>query len=198
MKIRKIAVHSLFIAIVFAVSLPAQEMDPARNIRGISFQPSESHTVANAVSIEVPRACKKMETIHRKEKYPISFFTADCGGRVPCFTLSVAVMVIPASLRSYEDIIVKSEREDFGKGERKPLPARFIQTGANGASKTAILTGNSYALGNHIVGYYYNDEKKITSKVLIGLSYVEKFTDDEWRHILVSSIGILRSVKFVK
>lgn len=198
MKIKKIAVHSLFAAIAVTVSLPAQEMDPGRSIRGIAFQPSESHTVAGAVSIEVPRACRKAETIHQKEKYPITFFVADCGGRVPCFTLSVAVMVIPASLRSYEDIIVKSEREDFGKGERKPLPARFIQTGANGASKTAILTGSSYALGNHIVGYYYNEERKITSKVLIGLSYVEKFTDDEWSHILVSSIGILRSVKFVK
>ncbi len=82
--------------------------------------------MADTVTIEIPLSCSRTDTEHAKEKYPITFFTAGCDGASPCLTLSIMVMILPESIRGYDDVVKRSLKEDFGVGEVRRINETLI------------------------------------------------------------------------
>ena len=195
-------IHTVFIIVISllcAVHVSrADEIAAEREIRGISFTPMVPQIVQGTVRLDIPFSCLRINTEHNKEKFPITFFGADCLGKVPCFSLSFTVMIIPDTLRGYEEIVAKSKKEDFGAGRFDELPKELIARSDSGAAKTSLIFGNHLLSGNNVIGYYYNREKKITAKVVAGLVYMEKFSPEEWQYVLFKTFQILKSVKFEK
>jgi len=192
----------LFVSLtVLAFALPSGAEDAPmmeRIIRGIDFSPMVPQIVQGTVRLDIPFSCRRIDTYHQKEKYPITFFRADCPGKTPCFSLSFTVMLIPDALRGYEEIVSKSKKEDFGSGKFDELPEDLIASSDSGAGKTSLIFGNHIISGNNVVGFYYNREKKLTSKIIVGLVYMESFSKEDWQYVLTKSFQVLKSVQFVK
>jgi hypothetical protein len=198
MKPLNMAIITILILFCAALSSLADEVTAERDVRGISFTPMVPQIVQGTVKLDIPFSCQRLNSMHQKEKYPITFFQAHCPGKNPCLSINIMVMLIADSIRPYDEIKKKSEKEDFGAEGGKVFPEFLIESKESGADKTAMLVGSSFAMGTHIIGYYYSNEKKITSKVIVGLIYGEKMSDDEWQYVLAKSIQILRSVKLIK
>jgi len=192
------AVLTASLVVVLSCAVPLREDRSDGKVRGFSFLPRAGREVAGTVRIDVPVSCARKDDIHGKEKYPIAIFTAGCDGAAPCFTLSIMVMIIPESVRSFEGVVEKSLVEDFGAGDVKKINEALITSPESGAGKVLLYYGPSFLMGSHIIGYYHSAAKKKTSKVVLGLTHIEPFTDDEWRTVLVNSVEILKSVKFRK
>lgn len=186
------------IASCMAAPLQAGDPGPGKTIRGTSFLPRAAREVAGTVKIDIPLSCSRTDSEHAKEKYPITFFTSGCGGANPCLTLSVMVMVIPESIRGFDEVVSRSIKEDFGAGETRKINEALIASPGSGADRISLHYGPSFLTGNHIIGYYHSRDKRTTSKVVVGLTFIENFSEGEWQAVLVHSVNILKSVRFMK
>jgi hypothetical protein len=189
---------AVLIAICITPRLSAEKSRPDTLIRGVRFLPSATRLVAETIHIDIPRSCLRTDSVHAKEKYPITFFTAGCNGASPCLTLSIMVMVIPESIRGFDEVVDRSLKEDFGAGDPRKINEALIVSPCSGADRVSLYYGPSFVAGNHIIGYYHSHEKKSTSKVVIGLTFIDSFSDGEWQAVLVHSVNILKSVRFPK
>lgn len=71
-----------FLYLVFLISatmypLSSEDSELLKNYRGITFYPTSNEQVKN-MTISVPKIAKRIDTIHAKSNYPMSFFKADC------------------------------------------------------------------------------------------------------------------------
>lgn len=197
MKTRFILIAALLASFNAAPS-PAGDLTPDTRVRGLSFLPRAEREIAGTVRIDVPRSCAREDAAHAKEKYPMAFFTAGCGGANPCLTLSIMVMIIPESIRGFDEVVKRSQEEDFGPGDVRKINEALIANPGSGADRLSLHYGPSYLAGSHIIGCFHSAAKKKTSKVVIGLTYFDSLTDGEWQVVLVNSVNILKSLKFMK
>ncbi|MCW7480266.1 hypothetical protein [Leptospira kanakyensis] len=169
----------------------ATESETSDIFRGIDFSVTEVQKV-KAMSITVPKIAKRSDSLHMKDKFPITFFKADCIQEKECFSLLIAVSVIPESLKSYETLVEESRATDFGNPPYEVN--KWVELLTFKTEKTKILMGPGELLGTKINAFYFMKDTNETYRVTINLIYHPKFPEEEWKDILMHSFLILNSV----
>ncbi|TGK82003.1 hypothetical protein EHQ24_12070 [Leptospira noumeaensis] len=169
----------------------ATESETSDSFRGIDFSVTEVQKV-KAMSITVPKIAKRSDSLHMKDKFPITFFKADCIQEKECFSLLIAISVIPESLKSYETLVEESRATDFGNPPYEVN--KWVELLTFKTEKTKILMGPGELLGTKINAFYFMKDTNETYRVTINLIYHPKFPEEEWKDILMHSFLILNSV----
>ncbi|MCW7469278.1 hypothetical protein [Leptospira kanakyensis] len=169
----------------------ATESETSDIFRGIDFSVTEVQKV-KAMSITVPKIAKRSDSLHMKDKFPITFFKADCIQEKECFSLLIAISVIPESLKSYETLVEESRATDFGNPPYEVN--KWVELLTFKTEKTKILMGPGELLGTKINAFYFMKDTNETYRVTINLIYHPKFPEEEWKDILMHSFLILNSV----
>ncbi|TGL44374.1 hypothetical protein [Leptospira perdikensis] len=169
----------------------ATESESSDTFRGINFSATEVQQV-KAMTITVPKIAKRSDSIHMKDKFPITFFKADCTQEKECFSLLISVSILPASLKSFETLVEDSKASDFGDTPYEVN--KWVELLTFKTDKTKILMGPGELLGTKINAFYHIKETNETYKVSINLIFHPKFPDEEWKDILMHSFLILNSI----
>ncbi|TGM72630.1 hypothetical protein EHR01_15450 [Leptospira mtsangambouensis] len=169
----------------------ATESETLDTFRGINFSTTEAQKI-KAMSIFIPQAAKRSDSIHMKDKYPITFFKADCIQEKECFSLLIAVSVIPESIKSFDTLVEESRAADFGNPPYEVN--KWVELLTFKTEKTKILMGPGELLGTKINTFYYIKDTNETYRVSMNLIYHPKFPDEEWQDILMHSFLILNSI----
>ncbi|MBM9548346.1 hypothetical protein JWG40_15070 [Leptospira sp. 201903074] len=185
-KFKLIALLAFPILTIFATESASLD-----TFRGIDFSATEVQKV-KGMSITVPKMAKRSDSIHMKDKFPITFFKADCMQEKECFSLLISVSILPDSLKTYETLVEESKASDFGNPPYEVN--KWVELLTFKTDKTTILLGPGELLGTKINAFYYFKETKETYKVSINLIYHPKFPDEEWKEILMHSFLILESI----
>ncbi|PJZ81305.1 hypothetical protein [Leptospira meyeri] len=186
--------HNLIILCIFAfpiITIFATESETLDTFRGINFSTTEAQKI-KAMSIFVPQAAKRSDSIHMKEKFPITFFKADCIQEKECFSLLIAVSVIPESIKSFDTLVEESRATDFGNPPYEVN--KWVELLTFKTDKTKILMGPGELLGTKINAFYYMKDSNETYRVSMNLIYHPKFPEEEWQDILMHSFLILNSI----
>ncbi|PJZ46792.1 hypothetical protein [Leptospira brenneri] len=173
------------------IAIFATESEIQNTFRGIDFSSTEVQKV-QSMEITIPKIAKRVDSIHNTDKYPITFFKADCIQEKDCFSLLISVLAIPHSLKSYETILQESKIKDFGSTPYEMN--KWMELTSFKTDKTTILFGPGELLGNKINAFYYFKDTKETYKVTINLIYHPNFQDEEWKNILLHSFLIIDSI----
>ncbi|PJZ31865.1 hypothetical protein [Leptospira kmetyi] len=171
-------------------SVLAEEDPPIRNVR---FNPKVMENINDVLLMKVPASFRKNVTTHVKDKYTIYSYDGHCGGQDPCLSMLIMVMLIPEKLHSYEKLVKDSYSNDFGQGQPKVMDG-WMELDLSGASKKVILYGPGRFIGTSIVGIYYSPKHKMTVQVKSIISYVEPFSDDDWRRILTHNLMFFSTI----
>ncbi|MCG6139874.1 hypothetical protein [Leptospira mtsangambouensis] len=169
----------------------ATESETIDTFRGINFSTTEAQKI-KAMSIFVPQVAKRSDSTHLKDKYPITFFKADCIQEKECFSLLIAVSVIPESIKSFDTLVEESRAADFGNPPYEVN--KWVELLSFKTEKTKILMGPGELLGTKINAFYYMKDTNETYRVSMNLIYHPKFPDEEWQDILMHSFLILNSI----
>lgn len=169
----------------------ATESETIDTFRGINFSTTEAQKV-KAMSIFIPQVAKRSESTHLKDKFPITFFKADCTQEKECFSLLIAVSIIPESIKSFDTLVEESRAADFGNPPYEVN--KWVELLSFKTEKTKILMGPGEILGTKINAFYYIKETNETYRVSMNLIYHPKFPEEEWKDILMHSFLILNSI----
>ncbi|WP_246834114.1 hypothetical protein [Leptospira bourretii] len=169
----------------------ATESETLDTFRGINFSTTEAQKV-KAMSIFIPQAAKRSDSTHLKDKYPITFFKADCIQEKECFSLLIAVSVISESTKSFDTLVEESRAADFGNPPYEVN--KWVELLSFKTEKTKILMGPGELLGTKINAFYYMKDTNETYRVSMNLIYHPKFPEEEWQDILMHSFLILNSI----
>ncbi|TGL86485.1 hypothetical protein EHQ68_14285 [Leptospira congkakensis] len=169
----------------------ATESETSDSFRGIDFSTTEVQKI-KAMTITVPKIAKRSDSIHLKDKFPITFFKADCTQEKECFSLLISVSILPSSLKSFETLVEDSKASDFGDTPYEVN--KWVELLTFKTDKTKILMGPGELLGTKINAFYHIKETNETYKVSINLIFHPKFPDEEWKDILMHSFLILNSI----
>ncbi|TGL22911.1 hypothetical protein EHQ47_09190 [Leptospira bourretii] len=169
----------------------ATESETLDTFRGINFSTTEAQKV-KAMSIFIPQAAKRSDSTHLKDKYPITFFKADCIQEKECFSLLIAVSVISESIKSFDTLVEESRAADFGNPPYEVN--KWVELLSFKTEKTKILMGPGELLGTKINAFYYMKDTNETYRVSMNLIYHPKFPEEEWQDILMHSFLILNSI----
>ncbi|WP_244284493.1 hypothetical protein [Leptospira barantonii] len=143
--------------------------------------------------VKIPASFSKNVTTHVKDKYQIYSYNGHCGGQDPCLSMLIMVALIPEKLHSFEKLVKDSYSNDFGQGPPKVMDG-WMELDQSGASKKVILYGAGKFIGTSIVGIYYSPKHKMNVQVRSVISYVEPFSDDDWRRILTHNLIFYSSI----
>ncbi|MFW5861397.1 MAG: hypothetical protein ACOCWZ_04025 [Spirochaetota bacterium] len=188
-----ICLAALFLLSVFTEVLPGDQEAKAhktfKTIRGVDFEPMERTKVNPYLMMPVPRPWKK-HYLESKNGDKI-FIVSDLN---PRFALSIMFSVIPDTRSSYEDIVKKSRKADFGKEKIKNI--EFIkEVDQTGADKKELLFGANIVSGNTVAAYYYFKDIKSTIKVHTNIVFVDPFEDEEWKFIIKTVLRMMLEIE---
>lgn len=186
---QKLIFLSIFALPFFAIF--ATESETLDTFRGINFSTTEAQKI-KAMSIFIPQVAKRSDSTHLKDKYPITFFKADCIQEKECFSLLIAVSVIPESIKSFDTLVEESRAADFGNPPYEVN--KWVELLSFKTDKTKILMGPGELLGTKINAFYYMKDTNETYRVSMNLIYHPKFPEEEWQDILMHSFLILNSI----
>ncbi len=171
------------------------DFDLSKSFRGISFIPGEKQTIKN-MTISIPTIAIKSETTHMTDKYPITFFKADCVQKNECFSFLIGISIIPEEVKTYEQIIQDSKSSEFDKPPNEMT--KWIEVLNFKTNKTTILLGPGNVMGTKIIAIYYLEDSKETYRINTNLIFYPNFSDEDWKNIVTHTFLILNSVSINK
>ena len=188
-----ICLAALFLLSVFTEVLPkdqdVKEHKRFASIRGVDFEPMELTKVNPYLMMPVPRPWEK-HYLESKNGDKI-FIVSDLN---PRFALSIMFSIIPDTRSSYEDIVKKSRKEDFGKEKIKNIKI-IEEADQTGADKKELSFGANIVTGNTLIGYYYFKDIKSTIKVHTNIVFVDPFEDEEWNFIIMTVMKMMLEIE---
>ncbi len=174
------------------IAIFATESETSDSFRGIDFSVTEVQKV-KAMSITVPKITKRSDSIHMKDRFPITFFKADCTQEKECFSLLIAISIIPEPIKSFDTLVEESRATDFGNPPYEVN--KWVELLTFKTEKTKILMGPGEILGTKINAFYYIKETNETYRVSMNLIFHPKFSEEEWKDILMHSFLIFNSIQ---
>lgn len=166
-----------------------------KSFRGISFVPTEQQIIKN-MTISIPTIANRSETTHITDKYPITFFKADCVQKNECFSFLISISIIPEEIKTYEQIIQDSKTTEFDKPPSEMT--KWTEVLNFKTEKTMILLGPGSVMGTKVIAFYYLEDIKETYRINTNLIYYPNFSYEDWKDIVTHTFLILNSVSIKK
>ncbi|MBM9589980.1 hypothetical protein JWG41_05955 [Leptospira sp. 201903075] len=168
-----------------------QESNLDKSYRGVKFIPAEKQVVGD-MTISIPNLANRSESLHNQDKYPITFFRIDCQNEKECFSIMIAVSIIPESRFTFEQLVEEAKTNEFEKSPHEMV--KWLEILKFKTDKTTILLGPGKVLGTKLIAFYQKNDKKETYRINMSLVYHPNFPEEDWKNIITHTFFILDSV----